>query len=89
LGSSKFTRIDIKVIELRLKLEKFFTNISISLITTEYDATIAIGYDPESPPTSFIKAVDTGGMNWEGKESVYDTLENLEVSIKAYLTEMN
>jgi hypothetical protein len=58
---------------------------------TEYDAKITIVYDPESPLTSFVKAVDTGGMAWEGKdeyESVDDALEDLEVNIDAYLKEM-
>ena len=35
---------------------------------------IAVGYDDDSPLTSFIRAMDPGGMVWEGKDE-YKTLD--------------
>jgi len=35
---------------------------------------ITIGHDEDSPLTSFIQAIDPGGMVWEGKDA-YQTLE--------------
>ena len=35
---------------------------------------ITIGYDYDSPLNSFIQAMDSGGMVWEGKDT-YKTLE--------------
>ena len=35
---------------------------------------ITIGYDDDSPLNSFIQAMDSGGMVWEGKDT-YKTLE--------------
>jgi len=35
---------------------------------------IEVGYDDESPLTSFIRAIDPGGMVWEGKDE-YETLD--------------
>jgi hypothetical protein len=35
---------------------------------------IAVGYDDDSPLTSFIRAIDPGGTVWEGKEE-YKTLD--------------
>ena len=38
---------------------------------------ITIGYDYDSPLNSFIQAMDSGGMVWEGKDT-YKTLEHEE-----------
>ena len=35
----------------------------------EYEGWIEVGYDIDSPLNSFICALDTGGMPWEGKNS--------------------
>jgi hypothetical protein len=35
---------------------------------------IEVEYDDESPLTSFIRAIDPGGMVWEGKDA-YQTLD--------------
>ena len=35
---------------------------------------IEVGHDAESPLTSFIRAIDPGGMVWEGKDA-YQTLD--------------
>ena len=35
---------------------------------------IEVGYNDESPVTSFIRAIDPGGMMWEGKD-VCETLD--------------
>ena len=35
---------------------------------------ITIGYDDDSPLNSFLQAMDSGGMVWEGKDT-YKTLE--------------
>jgi hypothetical protein len=34
---------------------------------------IEVGHDDDSPLTSFIRAIDSGGMVWEGKDE-YKTL---------------
>ncbi len=36
---------------------------------------IEVGYDEDSPLTSFIRAVNIGGMVWEGKDK-YDSFED-------------
>jgi hypothetical protein len=35
---------------------------------------IEVGHDDDSPLTSFIRAIDPGGMVWEGKDE-YETLD--------------
>jgi hypothetical protein len=35
---------------------------------------IEVGHDDDSPLTSFIRAIDPGGMVWEGKDE-YKTLD--------------
>jgi len=46
---------------------------------------IEMGYDDDSPLTSFIRAIDSGGMVWEGKDD-YATLnaafDDLEAGLK-------
>ena len=57
----------------------------------EHDGRIEIGYDPDGPLTSFVRAIDMGGMPWEGEdkyESLDDALLDLEVNIQAYLKEL-
>ena len=45
---------------------------------------ITIGYDDDSPLTSFIQAMDSGGMVWEGKDT-YKTLEEAFQDLEAGL----
>lgn len=40
----------------------------------ERDGWIEVGYDVDSPLNSFIRALDQGGMPWEGRSS-YSTLD--------------
>jgi hypothetical protein len=45
---------------------------------------ITIGRDDDSPLTSFIQALDPGGMVWEGKDA-YQTLEEAFQDLEAGL----
>jgi hypothetical protein len=45
---------------------------------------ITIGHDDDSPLTSFIRAIDPGGMVWEGKDT-YKTLEEAFQDLEAGL----
>ncbi len=35
----------------------------------EHEGIIEIGNDPDGPLTSFVRAIDMGGMPWEGRMS--------------------
>lgn len=57
----------------------------------EHQGIIEIGNDPEGALTSFVRAIDMGGMPWEGEdeyESLDDALLDLEANIQAYLKEL-
>ena len=57
----------------------------------EHEGIIEIGYNPDSPLTSFIRAIDTGGMLWEGEdeyESLDDALLDLEAGVQECLREI-
>ena len=45
---------------------------------------ITIGHDDDSPQTSFIQAIDPGGMVWEG-EDAYKTLDEAWQDLEAGL----
>jgi len=45
---------------------------------------IEVGYDEDSPLTSFIRAVNVGGMVWEGKDK-YDSFEDAFGELNAFL----
>lgn len=51
---------------------------------------ITIGHDDDSPLTSFIRAIDPGGMVWEGKDT-YKTLDaafrDLEAGLGKWMDE--
>jgi hypothetical protein len=47
---------------------------------------IEIGRDEDSPLTSFIRALDAGGMIWEGKDE-YETLDEAFQDLEAGLGE--
>jgi hypothetical protein len=34
----------------------------------EHEGIIEIGNDPDGPLTSFVRAIDMGGMPWEGED---------------------
>jgi hypothetical protein len=52
---------------------------------------ITIGHDDDSPLTSFIQAIDPGGMVWEGKDA-YNTMseafEDLEQGLERWMREV-
>jgi len=57
----------------------------------EHQGIIEIGNDPDGSLTSFVRAIDMGGMPWERAdeyESLDDALLDLEVNIQAYLKEL-
>jgi hypothetical protein len=57
----------------------------------EHQGIIEIGYDPNSPSASFIRAIDLGGEHWEGAneyESLDDALLDLEAGIQQCLEEI-
>lgn len=57
----------------------------------EHQGRIEIGNDLDSPLTSFVRALDMGGMPWEGEdeyESLDDALSDLENNLEAYLEEL-
>jgi hypothetical protein len=51
---------------------------------------IEAGHDDDSPLTSFIRAIDSGGMVWEGKDA-YQTLDeafqDLESGVENWMRE--
>ncbi|RUS93946.1 hypothetical protein DSM106972_094830 [Dulcicalothrix desertica PCC 7102] len=54
----------------------------------EHTGWIEIGYNVDSPLTSFIRALDCGGMLWEGKdsyESIDEALQDLNTGLKDVL----
>ena len=57
---------------MKSSFEKNYPNIDRWI--NEHEGLIEIGYDADSPFDSFIRALDQGGMSWEG-ESEYDTLD--------------
>lgn len=47
---------------------------------------IEVGYDNDSPLTSFVKAIEPGGMVWEGEDS-YASMEAAFEALEAGLGE--
>jgi hypothetical protein len=57
----------------------------------EHEGRIEIGYDSDSPLTSFVRAIDMGGTLWEGKdeyESLDDALLDLDAGVQNCLKEI-
>jgi hypothetical protein len=57
----------------------------------EHEGIIEIGYNPDSPSSSFIRAIDLGGAHWEGEteyDSLDDALVDLETGIEQRLQEI-
>ncbi|MBE9039346.1 hypothetical protein IQ235_00865 [Oscillatoriales cyanobacterium LEGE 11467] len=59
---------------MKMSLEKMYPHVDRWVY--EHGGRIEIGYDEESPLTSFVRAGDCGGMWWEGKDS-YESLEEV------------
>ena len=74
---------------MKVSFEKIYPN--ISRWVDEHEGWIEIGYDADSPLSSFVRALDCGGMLWEGKDS-YDSLDealqDLNAGLEAVLKEI-
>lgn len=69
--------------------EKKYPN--ITRWVNEHQGWIEIGHDPDGPLTSFVRALDMGGMPWEGQdeyESLDEAFRDLDINIGAYLKEL-
>ncbi|MCG9889700.1 MAG: hypothetical protein MH252_01325 [Thermosynechococcaceae cyanobacterium MS004] len=53
----------------------------------EHEGWIEIGYDVDSPLNSFLRALDAGGMSWEGLDS-YPSLDAAFQDLDDALTEI-
>lgn len=74
---------------MKASFEKTYPN--IARWVDEHEGWIEIGYHVDSPINSFVRAVDCGGMFWNGKDS-YDSLDealqDLNAGIEALLKEI-
>lgn len=74
---------------MKVSLEKIYPN--IARWVDEHEGWIEIGYDVDSPLNSFVRALDCGGMLWEGKDS-YDSLDeamqDLDAGLEAVLKDI-
>ena len=74
---------------MKVSLEKTYPNIDRWVY--EHEGLIEIGYDVDSPLNSFVRALDCGGMLWEGKDS-YDSLDeamqDLDAGLEAVLKDI-
>jgi hypothetical protein len=51
---------------------------------------IEVGHDDDSPLTSFIRAIDSGGMVWEGKDAYQaldEAFQDLESGLENWMRE--
>ncbi len=64
-------------------LESLYPNTAYFVDATGW---IEMGRDDDSPLTSFIRALDAGGMVWEGKDE-YKTLDEAFQDLEQGLTE--
>lgn len=60
---------------------------NIARWVNEHEGWIEIGYDVDSPWNSLVRACDSGGMSWEGKDS-YDSLDRALQDLDSALFEM-
>ena len=67
---------------MKAQFEKTYPN--IARWVDEHQGWIEIGYDVDSPLSSFIRALDCGGMLWEGKDS-YETIDEALQDLNAGL----
>ena len=74
---------------MKVQTEKIYPN--IARWVDEHEGWIEIGYDVDSPLNSFVRALDCGGMLWEGKDS-YDSLDealqDLDAGLEAVLKDI-
>lgn len=74
---------------MKVSFEKTYPNIAYWV--NEHEGWIEIGYDVDSPLNSFVRALDCGGMLWQGKES-YDSLDaalqDLNAGLEAVLKDI-
>ncbi|MBD0264705.1 MAG: hypothetical protein ICV78_18880 [Tolypothrix sp. Co-bin9] len=74
---------------MKVSFEKTYPNIAYWV--DEHEGWIEIGYDVDSPLSSFVRALDCGGMLWEGKES-YESLDvalqDLNAGLEAVLKDI-
>ena len=72
-----------------LSFEKIYPNIARWI--DEHGGLIEIGHNEDSPLTSFIRALDSGGMYWQGKDS-YPSLDtafqDLDAGLEAVLMDL-
>ena len=64
---------------------------NIARWVNEHQGWIEVGYDLDGPLTSFVRALDMGGMPWEGEDnyaSLDEAFRDLDVNIGAYLEEL-
>ncbi|MEO0686749.1 MAG: hypothetical protein AAFY76_17335 [Cyanobacteria bacterium J06649_11] len=67
---------------MKVSFEKTYPN--ITRWVDEHEGWIEIGYDEDSPLSSFIRALDCGGTLWEGKDS-YETIDEALQDLNAGL----
>ena len=64
---------------------------NIARWVNEHEGWIEIGYDLDSPLSSFIRALDSGGMLWQGKDSygsLDEALQELDSALAQVLQEI-
>jgi hypothetical protein len=74
---------------MKVSFEKKYPNITRWI--DEHEGLIEIGYDDDDPLNSFIRAVDSGGTLWEGKESyesIDAALQDLNAGLASVLEEI-
>jgi hypothetical protein len=74
---------------MKLSFEDTYPN--IARWVDEHEGWIEIGYDADSPLNSFVRAIDCGGMLWQGKESygsLDEALQDLNTGLEAVLKEI-
>ncbi|PSM48178.1 hypothetical protein C7Y66_15690 [Chroococcidiopsis sp. CCALA 051] len=64
---------------------------NIARWVNEHEGWIEIGYDLDSPLSSFIRALDSGGTLWQGKDSygsLDEALQELDSGLAQVLQEI-
>ena len=64
---------------------------NIARWVNEHEGWIEMGYDVDSPWNSLVRACDTGGMSWEGKDSygsLDEALQDLDSALVLLLQEI-
>jgi hypothetical protein len=64
---------------------------NIARWVNEHEGWIEIGYDLDSPLSSFVRALDSGGMLWQGKDSygsLDEALQELDSGLAQVLQEI-